>query len=155
MKRLYRSRTNKVIAGVCGGLGKYLDIDPTILRILFLASIFLGGAGFILYIIAWIVVPEEPLKPQKPQAEAVDVKVEEVKGTNANTAETETSDKPSQTNLKLLFAAILVIVGILLILGSAFPFVFSWAFSLKTIFGILLVIIGGILLMNFLKEGEK
>ncbi|MFA5075480.1 MAG: PspC domain-containing protein [Candidatus Babeliales bacterium] len=60
MKTLYRSRTNKKIAGVCGGLGKYFDIDPIIIRLIWLFFFFCGGSGIILYIIAWIVIPLEP-----------------------------------------------------------------------------------------------
>ena len=60
MKRLYRSRTDKKIAGVCGGLAKYFDVDPVIIRLLWILFVLFGGAGIILYIIAWIVVPLEP-----------------------------------------------------------------------------------------------
>jgi len=60
-KRLYRSRIDRMIAGVCGGLAKYFDIDPTIVRVLFVVSIFVGGGGIIAYIILWIVVPEEQI----------------------------------------------------------------------------------------------
>lgn len=60
-KRLYRSSTDKQIAGVCGGLGKYLDIDPTIIRLAFVALLIVGGQGLLLYIILAIVIPEEPL----------------------------------------------------------------------------------------------
>lgn len=60
MKRVYRSRTDKKIAGVCGGLAKYFDVDPVIVRLLWIFLLFFGGAGIILYIIAWIVIPLEP-----------------------------------------------------------------------------------------------
>ena len=60
MKRLYRSRNHKVIGGVAGGIGEYLDIDPVLARILFILTFFAGGAGFIAYIIAWIIIPEQP-----------------------------------------------------------------------------------------------
>jgi len=53
-KRLYRSQTNKVIAGVCGGLGEYFGVDPTILRIIFVVLIFFKGAGLLIYLIAWL-----------------------------------------------------------------------------------------------------
>lgn len=66
MKKLYRSRNNRWIAGVCGGLGEYLNIDPTIVRILWVIFIltsfkwwFFGGWGVILYIILWIIIPEK------------------------------------------------------------------------------------------------
>ncbi len=60
MKRLYRSSTQKVIGGVAGGLGDYLDIDPVLVRIAFVVAFFFGGAGLLAYIIAWIIIPEQP-----------------------------------------------------------------------------------------------
>lgn len=59
-KRLYRSRKNSMIAGVCGGLGEYLNVDPTILRLVAVLLIFADGIGLIAYIIAWIIVPRNP-----------------------------------------------------------------------------------------------
>ena len=58
-KKLYRSVTDKKIAGVCGGMAEYFDIDPTIIRLVCLICL-LGGVGFLAYIIAWIIVPEKP-----------------------------------------------------------------------------------------------
>ena len=59
-KRLYRSNSNKMIAGVCGGLGEYFDIDPTIVRLVFLIVVFFGGSGILLYLIGAIVIPVAP-----------------------------------------------------------------------------------------------
>ena len=59
-KKLYRSRKDKMIGGVAGGLGEYFEIDPTLVRIIFVVSLFLGGTGILAYVILWIVVPEEP-----------------------------------------------------------------------------------------------
>ena len=56
-KRLYRSSTDKVIAGVCGGVGEYLEIDPVVVRLIWVALTLLGGFGLLMYIIAWIIVP--------------------------------------------------------------------------------------------------
>jgi phage shock protein C len=58
-KKLYRSRTNRVIWGICGGLGEYFDIDPTIIRVIAIVSIFFGTAGIWIYIIMRLIVPEE------------------------------------------------------------------------------------------------
>ncbi len=62
MKKLFRSRNNKMLAGVCGGLAEYLGIDPTVIRILYVAVSFFSAAfpGIIVYIILWVVMPEEP-----------------------------------------------------------------------------------------------
>lgn len=56
---LRRSRADRVIAGVCGGLGRYLGIEPVMLRIAFVLLLVTGGAGFLLYLVAWIAIPEE------------------------------------------------------------------------------------------------
>lgn len=56
-KKLYLSNINKKIGGVCGGLGEYFGIDPTIIRIIWLIAIFVYGAGLLAYLIAWIAMP--------------------------------------------------------------------------------------------------
>ena len=58
-KKLYRSKENRKVAGVCGGIGEYFDIDPTLVRLLAVALVFAGGSGVLGYIVAWIIVPEE------------------------------------------------------------------------------------------------
>jgi phage shock protein PspC (stress-responsive transcriptional regulator) len=60
MNKLYRSKKNRIIAGVCGGIGEYLKVDPTLIRLLWLLISIMGGSGIIAYIIAWIIIPEEP-----------------------------------------------------------------------------------------------
>ena len=59
-KKLMRSKKNKVIAGVCGGLGEYLNVDPTIIRLAVALFSVMGGSGLLLYVIAAIVMPEDP-----------------------------------------------------------------------------------------------
>lgn len=59
-KRLYRSRQSSIIAGVCGGLGEYFDVDPVLLRIVAVILLFPGGIGLIAYIVAWIAMPSRP-----------------------------------------------------------------------------------------------
>ena len=79
-KKLYRSRSERMIAGVCGGMGKYLGIDATVIRLLFaLLAIFTGVVpGLILYLVLMFIIPDEPLEsppeppepPEPPAAEA-------------------------------------------------------------------------------------
>lgn len=65
-KRLYRSRQDRMIAGVCGGIAEYFNIDPVIIRLLAAALLVPGGLpGFIPYVIMWIVVPESPDRKSK------------------------------------------------------------------------------------------
>lgn len=59
-KQLRRSTENKVIAGVCGGIAEYFDIDPTLIRLAWVLFCALGGSGVLAYIIAAIIIPEAP-----------------------------------------------------------------------------------------------
>lgn len=59
-KRLYRSRKNRVIAGVCGGLGDYFNVDPVLFRLVWVLLVFGAGTGILAYIIAWLIIPLEP-----------------------------------------------------------------------------------------------
>jgi len=70
-KRLYRSRDERMIAGVCGGLGEYLRIDPTVIRLLFVLGTLWGGSGFIAYLVMMVVIPEEPVGEVSTQPEPV------------------------------------------------------------------------------------
>jgi phage shock protein PspC (stress-responsive transcriptional regulator) len=73
-KRLYRSRTDRKIGGVCAGLAKFLNIDVSLVRLLFILGAFLGGPGLLVYLVMLFVVPEEPL----PNDEAI-TPLEEIK----------------------------------------------------------------------------
>jgi phage shock protein C len=60
-RRLYRSRTDRKLAGVCGGLAQYFNTDATLIRVLFVVLALLGGPGLVIYLLMWILVPEEPI----------------------------------------------------------------------------------------------
>jgi phage shock protein C len=59
-KKLYRIPSEGMIAGICAGLGEYLDLDPTILRLVFVLLAFGGGSGVLIYIIMWLIIPIKP-----------------------------------------------------------------------------------------------
>jgi len=58
-KRLKRSLSDKMLAGVCGGLAKYFEIDPTLIRLAFVLAVMIGGTGVLAYLIMWVIVPKE------------------------------------------------------------------------------------------------
>lgn len=64
-KRLFRSNTNKMLGGVCAGLGQYLDLDATWIRLFFVLLVLTSGIGFPIYLILWIVMPREDRMPEK------------------------------------------------------------------------------------------
>lgn len=59
-KRLYRSTDNAMIGGVCAGLAEYLDADPTIVRLVWVALVLFGGTGILAYLLAWVIMPPKP-----------------------------------------------------------------------------------------------
>lgn len=59
IKRLYRSKKNRVLAGVCSGIGEYLEVDPTVVRLIWVILTLVSfGVGILAYILAWIIIPE-------------------------------------------------------------------------------------------------
>ena len=58
-KRLYRSKSNRILAGVCGGIGEYANVDPVVIRLLWVIVSLIYGVGILAYIIAWLIIPEK------------------------------------------------------------------------------------------------
>ena len=58
-KRLYKTSDNKMLGGVCNGLAEYFDVDPTIIRLIWVIFAFCGGGGVLAYLIAWIILPDK------------------------------------------------------------------------------------------------
>jgi phage shock protein C len=57
-RKLYRSQTQRMIAGVCGGLAEYFNVDATLMRVLFIILAVFGGSGLVIYAVMWIIVPD-------------------------------------------------------------------------------------------------
>ena len=153
-KKLYRSRSDRMIWGVCGGLAKYFDIDPTIVRIIAVLSIFISGAGILAYIILAIVIPLEGTKTAEPK-ETLKENVEEIKKTAGelgreiqSTLHGEEGESEEQTKVRHrrrnLFGIIIIIIGVIFLLGSFdlfwwFRWVYLWPLIIIAI-GVLIVI---------------
>ena len=65
-RKLTRSQTNSRIAGVCGGLGEYLDVDPTLIRLIFILLVIYAGHGVLLYFVLWLLMPLQETAVQAP-----------------------------------------------------------------------------------------
>jgi phage shock protein PspC (stress-responsive transcriptional regulator) len=75
-KILYRSKQNRLVGGICGGIGEYFDIDPTIIRIIFILITLFGGSGIILYIILWLIIPSDKKVKVSVKENAEEIKEE-------------------------------------------------------------------------------
>ena len=118
LKRLTRSRTNRMVAGVCGGLGEYFSLDPILFRILFIALIFAGGSGILIYIVLIFVIPEEG-KAGKVTVEGV---VQDVQEGVQKTAQ-EVKENPRWfDNRRNLVAGLIILVGTVAFLNQFVSF---------------------------------
>ncbi len=140
--RLYRSETDKKIAGVCGGIAEYFEIDSTIIRLIWVISIAVYGTGLLVYIIAAIIMPTKGEIDTKLNIHQDSDEVNEQK----NGASDGNFDKEKTRNL---FGYVLIIVGAILI--SKRFLVLKWL-SFKFLFPIVLVILGILILSGNFKK---
>lgn len=114
---LYRSETNKIIAGVAGGLGEYFNIDPTIIRILFILMTIFGGSGLIIYIVLWLIIPTRSAISKNSQ-EAIRLNIEEMKSTTKTFAHSIRNPPNNRDGSKFWWALIIITVGFLFLLNN-------------------------------------
>ncbi len=122
-KKIYRSRTNSMIAGVCGGVGEYLNVDPTILRVVAVLLIFADGIGLLAYLIGWVVIPRRP----EMEAEVV------------------TSERSELG--RLLPGLALILIGLIFLLNNLIP----W-FDFSYLWPVILIVLGVALLLKARKR---
>jgi len=117
-RRLYRSETNKIIAGVAGGLGEYFNIDPVIVRLLFILFTLIHGSGVLLYIILWVILPKESTSKNsaKTSHESFHENIHEFKDEFHGFAQNMRINR--QNNTGSWFGAILVIFGLLILMDN-------------------------------------
>jgi phage shock protein C len=130
VRRLYKSRTDRMIDGVCGGIARYIGVDPTLVRVVWVLLTILGGSGILLYIAGMVLIPKEPYV--FPTFDAA----------SPATLTTPSSD-PSKKN-SLLWGILLIIVGLFIFLhnmGFSFWHPFHW-FDSDTILPLLLILAG-------------
>lgn len=139
-KRLVRSTKNEVIAGVCGGIGEYFEVDPTIIRIIFVILAVWGGVGIILYLIALIVMPKEGEKMDKEKKADVGEKIS--KAVDEATEKIRTHDH-GRDNGGYVFGLIILLLGVLFLLHNFIP-----AFNAGQLWPIILIIIGLLILIK-------
>lgn len=126
-KKLYRSRKDKMIGGVAGGLAEYFDVDPTLVRIVFIITLFLGGSGVLAYIILWIVVPEEPYiytstgSATNTDSSTASSSGEQKSSGESNSAAYQQAYEEQKTRRRNVGAIILIIIGVLFLANNFIP----------------------------------
>lgn len=136
VKKLYRSRKDSIISGVCGGIAEYFEIDPTLVRLLAILIVFLGGIGVIAYIIAWIIIPQNP-----------DQNIEDTQDYSQDEKENINLEAKQKNNTHIWGGLILVFLGLFFLLRSFYP-----RFILVRFWPVILIIGGLILIVQSLSK---
>lgn len=131
-RKLYRSGDDRIIAGVCGGIGEYFDIDPVLVRIAFVILAFGGGTGILAYIILALIIPVKPGHPGSNTQENVGELVEKAADTTKEFLH-DLGDRARHTEHarrgghgRNIIGAIIIGVGVLALLDQVFPWWFGW-----------------------------
>ncbi len=127
MKKLYRSRKDAMVAGVCGGLAEYIGVDSAIVRLVFAVTVVMGGIGVLAYFLAWIIIPE---------------------GSNSGEFEYDNSEtrhhmELSGDRLRMVVGLGFVGLGVLVLINRFVP----W-FTFEVFFPAVLIMIGALILMK-------
>jgi len=152
-KKLYRSKKDCVIGGVCGGIAEYFDIDSTLVRLLAIAIFFLGGSGIIAYIIGWIIIPQNPNGNTEDNSENKgEIKGKIKKGTDKankkveeNLSE-ERSKGNSERNRNIILGVIFIIAGLVFMGSTFFPWI-TWI-AWGTFWPVIIIVIGLVIMIR-------
>lgn len=134
-KKLYRSRTESMIAGVCGGLAEYFDIDASLVRVGTVLLTLAWGSGLLAYVILWLIVTQKPLESSVLESE----------GEQKATVETTDSDKSEKDKGVLFVGIILTVLGVLLLMNNYISF--AWL-SFRRLWPLLIIFVGLMIVMK-------
>lgn len=146
-RKLYRSSKDRMLGGVAGGLADYFDIDSTLVRILFVITLFIGGTGIVAYILLWILVPEAPYNYQAQNSaetppESVPSGVADVE----NYLKIQDEKKKKQI---VFIGIILIILGMVFLADNFIP-----RFRASDLLPLLIVAVGIGILINATKKKQ-
>ena len=141
-KRLYKSSENSMLCGVCGGIAEYFDIDPVIIRVIFVFLALVQGLGILLYLVLLIVIPK---KGNKDTAEERIEQFTERAEQGVKQAVKEVKKVGFFKNSQQLIGVIIVIIGLFFLLGKFFPL--SW-FRWDIFWPITLIVVGVYILIK-------
>jgi phage shock protein C len=165
-KRLYRSVTDRKIAGVAAGLADYFVMDPLLIRLAFVILLVAGGGGFLIYLILWIVTPENPVRYQpyvnqpspgsQPYDPAGQGNAEQASGNPSDTFSqgestfTPTPKTPEKSRGSLIGGLVLITIGALFLADELFPRI-----NFGDLWPVILIVIGIGLLINTVTKRNR
>jgi phage shock protein C len=149
-KKLYRSSRDRMLGGVAGGLAEYFEIDSTLVRILFIITLFIGGTGILAYILLWIIVPEMPYNYQQQNTVVNPPTAGEESAVPENDIDNYLRLQEEKKKKRAAFGGI-----ILIILGLVFLVNNLTHFNLSDFFPLVIVAVGIAILINAMKKNDR
>ncbi|MHB1420590.1 MAG: PspC domain-containing protein [Bacillota bacterium] len=128
MKKIYRSRKDKMLGGVCGGLSAYFCVDVTLIRIIWVVVALAGGIGFLAYVIAWVLIPLSP---------ATEIEEDSINEVTADSGCESAWEAPDREERMKIFGYVLLGIGIYFLVVQFLPWV-----SLARLWPAVLIVIG-------------
>jgi phage shock protein C len=152
-KRLLRSRTDSMVGGVCGGLARYLGVDPTLVRLIFVLIALAPGPGLLVYLALWIVIPAEDRPAGTTVEQNIQANAEEI-AQRARTfgSEVRTAAREPNPKATMIFGLALIGMGAIVLLQNlGLPWL--WWVKGDILWPILLILVGLTLIWSRLKKG--
>ncbi|MCD6163019.1 MAG: PspC domain-containing protein [candidate division Zixibacteria bacterium] len=143
-RKLYRSRENAMLGGVCAGLAEYFNVDSSLIRLATVLLVFPGGLSFWVYVAAWIIIPQKPLPVDVSDSNALTPQ------TGDETVIDNNNEKKENDKTKFIVGIVLVVMGMFFLMNTLNIFV--W-FSFFKLWPIVLIIIGAVILVKALDKG--
>lgn len=147
-KKLMRSTSDEMIGGVCAGIANYLDIDPTIVRVVFALVALANGAGVLAYIVLWVIMPPEGAEEGVAAQETIRTGTEEItqKAHQVSESVKEAAEK-HRVDAAPIAAVLLLVVGLYFLLRN-FGIPWLWWLKFEVLWPIVLIGLGALLLLR-------
>jgi len=152
-KRLYRSRRESILGGVCGGLGEYFEIDPNLVRILFILFGVLTGFGILVYFALWLILPEREEIPRDFSDRVQDAAEEIADRARSIGQDVRQAARGSERGVTLLLGAAFIMIGVGLLLRNLGILWMGW-FTFGRLWPIFPILIGLAFLWRWLRGGR-
>jgi phage shock protein PspC (stress-responsive transcriptional regulator) len=143
-KKLYRNNEDSIIAGVCGGLADYFEVDVTLIRVIFVLLLIGGGSGFLIYLVLWLITPLKNEEETDFKEEAGELLEKTAKKTKTMAKEIKKEVKVSKHRSGGVFGLILMFLGVLILIDKIVPVYIRWDY----VWPIILVVIGAYLVFR-------
>lgn len=147
-KKLYRSRDDRIILGVCGGLAKYFNIDPALVRVFFVILAFIDGMGILLYLVMAIVFPKEPGELEIDESKRIKELARGVGREAQQLVSQLESGRSVSSNVMAAIAVVVIILGFMAYLSQVLPSWLNW----NLFWTIFVILVGIYILVRFGRE---